>query len=167
MEKRRTVLKLGLAAAASALLAPLRALLGATTTPSRTRLPQSTRPTPAEESVVRTFYGQGWSEGNIGVIESHPATAQKCARLLQRFRTAFPDLHVDVGSITRVGDETHVTWTAHGTNRGSLGGLAPTGRKVNIPGSTNMKIVDGKIVSSTAEWDEAALQRQLSTASHR
>jgi predicted ester cyclase len=167
MEKRRHVLKLGLAASASVLLAPLRALLGATTTSSQTRLPQSTRPTPAEERVVRTFYGQGWSEGNTAVIASHPATAQECQRLLQRFRQAFPDLRVDVASITKVGDETHVRWMAHGTNRGSLGGLAPTGRKVNIPGSTKMKIVDGKIVSSTAEWDEAALQKQLSTASPR
>lgn len=167
MEKRRTVLKLGFAAAASALLAPLRVLVGSPTTSSPARLPQSIHPTPAEEKVVRAFYGQGWSEGNTAVIASHPATAAECQRLLQRFRQAFPDLRVDVASITKVGDETHVKWTAHGTNRGSLGGLAPTGRKVNIQGSTKMKIVDGKIVASTADWDESDLKRQLSTASAR
>jgi predicted ester cyclase len=101
------------------------------------------------------------------VIESHPATAQKCSELLRRFRQAFPDLRVDVASITKVGDETRVKWSAHGTNRGSLGGLAPTGRTVNIQGSTTMKIVDGKIVSSTAEWNESDLQKQLGTAAPR
>lgn len=165
MKERRTILKLGLGAAMSALVAPARALFGnASTQPNSSA---STRPTSADEKVVRTFFGQGWSEGNVQVIESHPATVQECARLLERFRKAFPDLRVDVNSIARLGDDTLVKWTAHGTNRGSLGGVAPTGRKVNIPGSSKMRIVGGKIVSSTADWDDAALQRQLSTAPAR
>lgn len=165
MEKRRTVLKLGVTAAASALLAPLRALAGAAT--SQSRAPQPIRPTPAEENVVRAFFGQGWSEGKLSVIESHPATAQQCARLLERLRTAFPDLRVDVSSIAKAGNDTLVNWSAHGTQRGPLGGLAPTGRQVSLRGSSRMRIVNGKIVSSTAEWNEAELQKQLGTAAPR
>ncbi|MGA7992664.1 MAG: ester cyclase [Thermoanaerobaculia bacterium] len=162
MEQRRGFLKLALTALASTLVAPFRALLGVEKAAIRAR-PAAGAPaiSAAEERIVRTFYGQAWSAGSRDVFQSHPATAHQCQELFDRFRRAFPDLRIDVQSIQKSGDQIHVRWTAQGTHRGILDSLAPTGRHVQAAGLTKMKIVDGKIVSTIAEWDEAALKAQL------
>lgn len=162
MQQRRGFLKLALSAVASAILAPFRTLLGAEKVAARVRPAIGANAvSAADERTIRGFYAQGWSAGSRGVLQSHPATAQECQRLFDRFRGAFPDLRVDVQSIQKSGDEIHVRWTAQGTHRGALDNLAPTGRRANAAGLTKMKIVDGKIVSTAVEWDEKGLKGRL------
>ena len=172
MQQRRGFLKLLITAVAGVVVAPFRALFGAekTTAPA----PAAARPlnaapavastsavSAADQQVVRAFYAEGWTGGSRQVLAGHPATAQQCGQLFDRFRRAFPDLKVNVQSIQRSGDQVVVRWTAEGTHRGALDGIAPTGRRANAAGLTRMKIVDGKIVSTVAEWNENALKSQL------
>lgn len=154
MDERRAVLKLGLVAIGNVLLAPFRALFGAGPVP-KGRLSLS------EDKVVRAFYAEGWNGRNAAVLASHPATAQQCQKQFERYRAAFPDLRIDVNSVEKVGDLVHVRWSAQGTHRGTLDGRQATGRKANVQGLTKMKIVDGKIVSADAQWDQAGLNSQL------
>ena len=44
------------------------------------------------------------------------------------FRTAFPDLNLTIDDQIGEGDKVAVLWTAHGTHKGELMGIAPTGR---------------------------------------
>jgi predicted ester cyclase len=171
MQQRRGFLKLLTTALAGVVVAPFRALFGAekTTAPA----PAAARPvnaapavaasavSAADQQVVRAFYAEGWTGGSRQVLAGHPATAQQCAHLFDRFRGAFPDLKINVQSIQRNGDQILVRWSAQGTQKGPLDGIAPTGRRASAAGLTKMKIVDGKIVSTVAEWDEAALKAQL------
>jgi predicted ester cyclase len=162
MQQRRGFLKLALSAVANAVLAPFRTLLGAEKAAALAR-PVAGAPlvSAADERTIRAFYGEGWSAGSRKVLQAHAATAAACGRLFDRFRGAFPDLRIDVQSVQKSGDEIHVRWIAQGTHRGALDNLAATGRRVRTTGLTKMKIVDGKIVSTVAEWDERGVKAQL------
>lgn len=167
MDGRRTFLKVVAAGVVNALVTPFRALFAAgenaaARQPAGALAPApESRVTPEEERVVRAFYSDGWSAGNKGVLASHPATAAECARLFERYRGAFPNLKISVKSVEKRGDQVVVRWSAEGTQRGALDGLKATGRRASISGQTRMKIVEGKIVSTAAEWDEQALKKQL------
>ena len=162
MQQRRGFLKLVTTALTGVVLAPFRMLLGAEKTAATARPATSANAiSAADKGTIHAFYEQGWSAGSRSVIASHTATAHQCAQLFDRFRVAFPDLKITVQSIQKNGEELLVRWSAQGTHRGTLDGIAPTGRRANAAGLTKMKIVDGKIVSTSAEWDEAGLKAQL------
>jgi steroid delta-isomerase-like uncharacterized protein len=116
---------------------------------------------PADERTIRKFYGDGWTAGSRSVVQSLTAHEHQCSRLFDRYRSAFPDLRVDVQSIQKNGDQIVVKWAAQGTHRGTLDGLAATGRRVQSTGITRMRIVDGNIMSAAVEWDEKGLKAQL------
>lgn len=156
MEARRGFLK----AAAALVLVPFRSLLAdAKKSPVRRNLVAVTS---QDQKMIRTFYEQGWNKGDMAVLRAHPKIAQECAQLHERFRRAFPDLTIQIDSMSRAGDAIDVRWTAQGTHRGPMGGLKATGRRASVDGVTRLKVVDGKIVSASAEWNEADLKSQLS-----
>ena len=172
MHQRRGFLKLVTTALVGFVAAPFRILFGAEKTtaaaPAAARPPNAAPAlapaaavSAADQQVIRAFYAEGWTGGSRQVFSGHPATARECAQLFDRFRGAFPDLKINVQSIQKSGDQVLVRWSAQGTHRGALDGIAPTGRRASAAGLTKMKIVDGKIVSTAAEWDEAALKAQL------
>jgi len=165
MRARRTFLKFTLAAVVGAVCAPVRALFGASdalvkTVGVRPVGAAALRVVPADEKIIRTFYGEGWNRGNRAVFGQHPELAE-CQKTFDHFRGAFPDLRITIASIESQGAETHVRWTAQGTHRGALDGVKATGRRVNVAGLTRMKLAEGKIVWTAAEWDQNALLRQL------
>ena len=165
MEERRGFLKFIFTAVAGIFLAPFRFSLGAPKSPSAPSASAANAlgVSDSDQKVVRAFYAEGWSQGSRQILISHAATAAECAKLFDRYRVAFPDLKIDVQSIQRNGDEIFVRWTAQGTHRGLLDGLAPTGRRAHASGLTKMRIVDAKIVSAVAEWNEGALKNSLMT----
>lgn len=64
---------------------------------------------------------------------------------------------VHCGATDRVAER----WTGRGTHRGELQGIAPTGRRVEVPGSVFYRIVDGKIVEFRGQLDMMGLMQQL------
>lgn len=74
----------------------------------------------------------------------------------------FPDLRFDVGTHGVVADNTVAAqWRMLGTNRGSLRGLPPTGKAIDLPGA-DFIVVDGEaILSVTGYFDAGAIPRQL------
>ena len=59
------------------------------------------------------------------------------ARLfMQTYVKAFPDLHLDVVQMLADGDFVVTRWTAKGTHRGELMGIAPTNRRAITNGCT-------------------------------
>jgi predicted ester cyclase len=160
MQQRRGFLKLVTTALAGVIVSPFRVLFGAEKT-SPSALASASAVSAADQQVIRAFYAEGWTGGSKQVLARHPAIAGACAQLYDRLRGAFPDLKINVQSIQRNGDQVFVRWSAQGTHRGALDGITPTGRRANAAGLTKMKIVDGKIMSTVVEWDEAALKAQL------
>jgi steroid delta-isomerase-like uncharacterized protein len=82
--------------------------------------------------------------------------------LYGRYTGAFPDakLHLD-GEIVVDGSTVAIPYTFTGTHQGELQGIAPTGRKVSVKGTTISRIVDGKLQEERAIWDTGSLLQQL------
>ena len=98
--------------------------------------------------------------GSDGQTENGPEVG---LRVAQMYADAFPDGKLEVKSC--VADARHNTavieFTGIGTHRGELMGIAPTGRKINIPVCDVVTIQDDKIVSEREYMDELVLLQQL------
>jgi steroid delta-isomerase-like uncharacterized protein len=82
--------------------------------------------------------------------------------ITQMYRTAFPDdMELDVQKIHAAGDTVIVEFIGKGTHRGELAGIAPTGRRVELPVVTILEIKDGKVHTEREYMDSGYLMQQL------
>ncbi|HEY6252966.1 MAG TPA: ester cyclase [Candidatus Angelobacter sp.] len=78
------------------------------------------------------------------------------------WRAAAPDLVMTADQISANGDVVIVTWSAKGTHSREGNGLRPTGKRVNMRGTTEFRFANGKIVEATTNEDyRPQLFRQL------
>jgi steroid delta-isomerase-like uncharacterized protein len=82
----------------------------------------------------------------------------------QMFATAFPDGKLEIRSIHVVGDVAITEFTARGTHSGDLMGIAPTGRRMEMPVCTVLELRDGKILAEREYMDMLHLMQQLGVA---
>ncbi len=79
----------------------------------------------------------------------------------QGYRSAFPDVRITVEDQLADGERVATRWTARGTHKGELFGIAPTGKQVTITGMTIDRFAGGKIVESWDNWDALGLMQQI------
>ncbi|MGW5179113.1 ester cyclase [Streptomyces sp. NPDC004082] len=77
------------------------------------------------------------------------------------FRAAFPDWHSDTGLLIGEGDLVVEQFTASGTQRGEILGVASTGRTLSLPGINIFRLRDGRVVERWGRLDELGLLRGL------
>ena len=81
--------------------------------------------------------------------------------LVNVYKTAFPDAQCSVEEIIADGDTVAVRWTARGTHKGDLMGIAPTGRSVDVAGIDIYRFKNGKITEARTLWDAMGFAQQL------
>jgi steroid delta-isomerase-like uncharacterized protein len=82
--------------------------------------------------------------------------------IVQIYRTAFPDdMSLDLKKIHSAGDTAIVEFTGKGTHKGDLAGIAPTGRRIEMPIVTVLEMRDGKVHTEREYFDNAHLLQQL------
>jgi steroid delta-isomerase-like uncharacterized protein len=135
-------------------------------------------PTPAKEHTdkVRRVIEEFYNQGRLGVADElyahdyaryDPATPDVVGgpdgarQVATRYRNAFPDLHLAVKDMLAEGDKVTTRWTASGTHKGDLQGIAPTGNSMEISGLTIMRFTGGKIVEEWTNWDTLGMMKQL------
>lgn len=74
---------------------------------------------------------------------------------------AFPDLKCTIVNIVAEGDEVAFRFMLAGTNKGSLMGIPPTGKKINISEDYFSRFEGGKIVEYRNLGDSLAFYQQL------
>jgi steroid delta-isomerase-like uncharacterized protein len=79
----------------------------------------------------------------------------------QGYRTAFPDIELTIENQIAEGDFVATSWTARGTHKGDLFGIAPTGKQVTISGVTIDRFKGGKIAEAWDTWDTLGLMQQI------
>jgi len=77
------------------------------------------------------------------------------------WRSAAPNLVMQINQISVDGDMVTVSWTARGTHTGQGHGLKPTGKPVNMQSTSRFKVVNGKIVEAFNEEYRPQLFHQL------
>ena len=81
--------------------------------------------------------------------------------LFQDVFAAAPDMELVVENV--ISDERCcvIVWRSRGTHTGTLRGIEPTGRTVELRGVDIMEVEDGAIVRNTVYYDGAAQARML------
>lgn len=74
---------------------------------------------------------------------------------------AFPDLRVEVQDVVADGAIVALRWRMRATHTGSAMGLHPSGKSVDVVGSTWFRFADGKIVEGYDTWNQGALLSSL------
>ena len=130
------------------------------------------------KSIVRRLYEEVWNMRRLEVIDelispshalqiadaTHPETGigpEAYARIIVEFVTAFPDVKFTVLDLIAENDKVVACWNISGTHQGVFRGLAPTGKKISVDGSTVNQLANGKIMDSYVSWDLLGLMQQL------
>jgi steroid delta-isomerase-like uncharacterized protein len=129
----------------------------------------------ANKSIVRRYVEEILNQGNLALIDElfsadsiiHgpyvPELRGREARkqYLASLRKAFPDLHYILAELSAEGDRVVMRWSFSGTHRGEWLGVAATGKKVSISGTTTLRIADGMITEEFVQADVLSLVQQI------
>lgn len=74
---------------------------------------------------------------------------------------ALPDWRSDLDALVAEDDIVVERFTASGTHRGTLWGVAPTGKRLVLAGVNVFRLAEGRVVERWGRLDEAGLMRQL------
>ena len=128
------------------------------------------------KAVVRRLFEEFWNKGNQSLADQFfastythhdsatpdfgkgPEGERKRANL---YRNAFPDLRMAVEDIFADGETVVTRWSCHGTHKGDLNGLAPTGKQIHITGMSIVRFSQDKMVEGYVNWDALGLMQQL------
>ncbi len=128
------------------------------------------------KALVRRALEEIWNKGNLAVVDELTAAnhvahdpanpnagrgPQAEKQLVTMYRTALPDLHMTIDEMLADGDKVVTRWTARGTHKGDLMGIAPTGKQVTITGISIDRIEGGKAAESWTNWDTLGMMQQL------
>jgi steroid delta-isomerase-like uncharacterized protein len=128
--------------------------------------------------VVKRFIDALFTEGDLGAIDEYladdfvnhdppiglPADAEGMRTAGSIFRAAFPDWHSELHGLVAEGDLVVERFTASGTHRGELMGVAPTGKLIELKGINIFRVRDGRIIERWGRLDELGLFHQLGVA---
>jgi len=83
----------------------------------------------------------------------------------QNFLTGFSNIEFTIVDVFGQGDKIVKHWNFKGTHSGDFFGIPPTGKSVNIDGTTLVKMKDGKIAEEQDFMDNMAFMQQLGLVS--
>jgi len=129
------------------------------------------------KELTRKFIAEVWNQGKFDVLEelvapdcvTHDPAApggeirglDGIKELVSMYRNAFPDTELEIKDLILDGNKVAARITASGTHKGALMGIAPTGKRVSISGTSITHFRDGKQVESWASYDQLGMLQQL------
>jgi len=131
------------------------------------------------KEIAYRYFEEAYNQKNIDVLDeivdediiSHSPQEMQGLQVIKEYvsgnRKTFPDVKFFIEDQIAEGDRVVTRITFKATHKGEFRGIAPTGKKVTVTGINIMKIIDGKIVESWAEWDALGLMQQLGAISQQ
>ncbi len=143
--------------------------------PSGERAESGDRPTNgSNERVLRRFVDEVVNRGDTSALDELVHTdyvyrspgeelhgPEGLAALFDGYRSAFPDLALEIDDLLVADEATVMTFTITGTHRGDLLGIPATGRQVRVNGMVRSRFRDGKIAEEWEILDQLSLFEQL------
>jgi steroid delta-isomerase-like uncharacterized protein len=130
--------------------------------------------TARNSELITRFYEEAFNCGNVHVIReliaqdhvSHLPTGDhygpEGVRIdISCFRTAFPDMHIEIEELIEAKERIVYRFTARGTHDGPFMGVPASGRKVEVQGIGIDRVAGGKTVERWLQYDSAGLLQQL------
>ena len=127
------------------------------------------------KALVSKFFEEAWGKGNLAAVDTYMATdymahhipsgllpgAEGLKQLIAAYRTAFPDLKINIDDIFAEGDRVAFRWNVSGTHLGDWLGVSPTGNHVTATGITVFRIAFGKVMESWTSIDVYPSEEEL------
>ena len=117
---------------------------------------------------------EGVSQGNLDVLDEvytadlvwHEPDEdirgiEAAKEFVAMYIEAFPDMSITVEDAIAEGDKVVSRWSASGTHRGELLGIAPTSKQITVTGITIHRFEGGKIVEEWESPDNLGILQQL------
>ena len=131
--------------------------------------------TEQNKTIVRDFIDGLFTKGDLGAVDDYlaadftnhdPPFGASADREGMRgagamFRAAFPDWHSDLHLLVAEEDVVVELFTASGSHRGEVMGVAATGKTLTLRGINIFRIADGKIVERWGRLDDLGFLQQL------
>ena len=129
----------------------------------------------ANKAIAARLFEEIWNQRQVGLVDEIDAAdfvlhmvgspdiigPEGHKALITAFLSAFPDHRYAVEDQIAEGDKVVTRWTASGTHKGVLMGVAPTGAKMTVTGVSIFCIADGKVVEEWSNWDVLGMWQQL------
>ena len=120
--------------------------------------------------IARRWFTEGWT-GNLALAAGifsedvrtngvHVGVAGPVGRIRDRL-TGFPDLTTSIQDMFVSGDKLAVTLLWRGTHTGPYGGVAPTGKTVEVRDTAIWHFRDGKVTEILTLQDQFAILKQI------
>jgi steroid delta-isomerase-like uncharacterized protein len=123
---------------------------------------------------ARRGFEEVWNQGKLAVVDEltdpnvvlHDPTmtmhgSEQFKQFVMMYLSAFPDAHFTVEDQIAEGDKVVTRYTARGTHRGTLMGIAPTGKQVVVTGIAIDHYANGKVVEGWGSYDLLGMMQQL------
>jgi steroid delta-isomerase-like uncharacterized protein len=127
------------------------------------------------KALVSKFFEEAWGKGNLATVDDFMATdyvahhipsgmppgAEGLKQLIAAYRTAFPDLKINLDDIFAEGEMVAFRWSVSGTHLGDWLGVSPTGNHVRATEIPIFRIAGGKVVESWTSIDLNPSEEEL------
>ncbi len=104
----------------------------------------------ANKAVVKRFFEEIWSKGNVQSMEEFTGYTKERTDWLKegvtRLHVSFPDIKYTVQEMIAEGDKVMAYWTAEGTHKAEYRGFPATGKPINYRGFDLYRLASGRIV---------------------
>jgi len=129
------------------------------------------------KATVRLFIEEVFNKGNLSVLgevmheDYHYQSPTESMQgiedfraFVQAFRSAFPDLHINIDDQIAEDEKVCTRITISGTHLSDFLGLPETGKKAHVQGVVISRLQDGLILEEWELLDQFTLLQQLGTA---
>jgi steroid delta-isomerase-like uncharacterized protein len=136
--------------------------------------PEKERPVSEENKALASRGWEAVSRGDLDALDEVYAPdlvwhepdedirgIEAAKRFVAMYLSAFPDISITVEDAIAEGDKVVTRWTARGTHRGELLGIAPTEERITVTGITVHRVQDGRIVEEWESPDNLGLLQQV------
>ena len=127
------------------------------------------------EKLLERYVTEVWDKGNPEAVAlfaaedfrrhgrpgAEPLGVADQIERLKAFRSAFPDITIEVDDVVTSDNQIAFRSTMTGTHRGELMGIPPTGRQVRVQLVDMIRVEGGKFVEQWGGPDMLDLLRQL------
>ena len=112
------------------------------------------------KELVPVCFDENWEEGNP-ILPDQMMGHEGMYQLLDRFNSAFTDIHFDLTHVFAEGNYVCVRYYVDATHIGDFFGVPPTNKKITTSGMAVYELENGKIKVSFAETDFLGVLTQI------
>jgi len=126
------------------------------------------------EALIKTFIEEAFNKGNLLILgdivhpqyqysspDSQLTGIDELKAFIQGFRSAFPDLNLEIDNLIACGEQTSTGFTLRGTHEGDFMGIPATHKPVEVQGIVMTKFKDNKIIEDWEILDNLSFLQQL------